>query len=71
VKKPPIKTIHVPAQFVDMAQRRTHHLVCASIHFPDALNSMAVSCYLQGLEDGYQAAQARKTSERDTPKEGK
>lgn len=47
-----IETIRVPLKVVDLARRRTRDLVLASIHFPNALECMVLSAYLQGLEDG-------------------
>lgn len=51
-----VETIDVPKRFVDLAQRRTRGIVAASFHDANVLRSIALSCYLQGLEDGYEAA---------------
>ena len=50
-----IETIAVPDRFVALADKRTRAIVLASVHFPDALRTIARSCYLQGLEDGASA----------------
>ena len=51
-----VEQIKVPNAVVKLAERRTAGLVCAAIHWPDALRVMICSAYLQGLEDGYAAA---------------
>lgn len=54
-----VETIQVPHRFVEMAERRTRGIFSAAIHHPDALKVLMLSCYLQGLEDGYNAAEVR------------
>lgn len=50
--KAEVETINVPTRFVDLADRRTQAIVRAAIHDSNVLRSIALSCYLQGLEDG-------------------
>ena len=50
-----IETVEVPRRMVDLAERRTRAIVRASLHDANVLRTLALSCYLQGLEDGYAA----------------
>lgn len=52
-----IETIQVPAALIDLAKRRTTALVRASIHNTNIIEMIALSCYVQGLTDGYDAAE--------------
>lgn len=51
-----VETIEVPKRFTDLAERRTRGIVSASLHNANVLRTLALSCYLQGLEDGYESA---------------
>lgn len=53
------EVIDVPREFIALADRRTQAIMLASIHFADALRTIARSCYLQGLEDGYETMSKR------------
>ena len=57
-----LETVTVPVQMVDLAQRRTRPILHRAILFPNALEVVMLSCYLQGLEDGYTVARRRKES---------
>jgi hypothetical protein len=46
-----LETIAVPPAMVDLAKRRTRDIVVTSIHYPNALETMVLSAYLQGLEE--------------------
>lgn len=45
------EVVDVPAKMAGLAERRTRAIIRAAVLFPDALNVIAKSCYLQGLED--------------------
>jgi hypothetical protein len=64
-----IETIDVPASVASLARRRTHAFLRQSIYFTDALDLLMRSCYLQGLEDGYDAAQRRSVTGASVPGE--
>lgn len=51
--KQPIETIQVPASVKALARRRTQAFLTASVTYPDALDMMITSAYVQGLEDGF------------------
>ncbi len=55
----PLELIDVPQRMVDLAWRRTAPLLKAEIHQHDALKRILVSCYLQGMEDGWQIGRER------------
>ena len=55
-----IETVNVPAGLTDLAKRRTRAIVLASIHYPNFLENVVLSCYTQGLQDGYDVAKNAK-----------
>lgn len=46
-----IEQIHIPRPMADMMRRRTQAIIVAAVHFPNALEQIAISCYAQGLAD--------------------
>lgn len=50
-----IETIQVPRSLVDLAERRTRPILHASMHDANMIRTLMLSCYLQGLEDGYES----------------
>lgn len=58
-----VERIQVPQKFVDLAERRTRAIVRASFHETNVLRAIALSCYLQGLEDGYAAREKERSDQ--------
>ena len=56
-----IERIEVPHSLFDLAKRRTRGILRAAVYDPNVLESLALSCYVQGLEDGYDTATTRAT----------
>lgn len=54
------ESIIVPRRVFGLAERRTRAIVRACFHESNALRAIALSCYMQGLEDGAEAVAARK-----------
>lgn len=53
----PVETIHIPKDHADLADRRVFDIVRRCCHDANIIESIARSCYLQGLIDGaYTAA---------------
>lgn len=51
--------VEIPPAMVDVAERRVDDLVRACMWEPNILRSIALSCYLQGLQDGVQVVEHR------------
>ena len=51
-----VECYEVEPQFVGLAERRTRAIVRAAFHDANPIRSIALSCYLQGIEDGAEAA---------------
>lgn len=51
--------IDVPDKVVALADRRTKAMLRACLHEPNTLRTLALSCYLQGIDDGFEAAESR------------
>ena len=51
--------VMVPRRFTAFMERRTHRIVRACFHESNVLRAIALSCYQQGLVDGFEAAQGR------------
>lgn len=47
-----VERVRIPASTADLARRRCWALLVASVHAPNVLDDLIVSCYLQGLADG-------------------
>lgn len=58
-----VEIISVTPQMADLARRRTKPLMLAAIHWPNALEQMLLSAYVQGLEDGADAVLRRTPTE--------
>jgi hypothetical protein len=54
-----VETLLVPHQFVSLADRRVRAIVREAMHDANVLQSIARSCYLQGLADGCQTAEKK------------
>ncbi len=54
--KEPLEIIDVPHKVMDLAKRRTKAILLSRVLTTSALD-IAANCYLQGLEDGYEAGQ--------------
>jgi hypothetical protein len=58
-RKSETETMHVPHEYVAMADRRVAAIVRGCCYDENIVQSVARSCYLQGVWDGVQVAIAR------------
>jgi hypothetical protein len=58
-RAPEIETLQVPHEYVALADRRIAAIVRRCCYDDNIIESIARSCYLQGVVDGAQAAASR------------
>ena len=58
-RKPETQTITIPHEYMAFADRRTAAIVRRCCYDQNIIESIARSCYLQGVWDGVQLAAAR------------
>ncbi len=51
-----VERYEVEPAVAGLAERRTRQIILAAIHEHNPLRAIALSCYLQGIEDGSDAA---------------
>lgn len=59
--KAEIETIDLPDEFANLADRRTDPIVRRTVWDHNIIQSIARSCYLQGVQDGVQVVEQRPT----------
>lgn len=51
-----LERVDIPVRMIGLIERRTKPIIRACVNDANMIRTIVMSCYLQGLEDGYEAA---------------